>query len=141
MEDMRYAYRSSVIKRREEQAVVLSARLRLHQGSTDDVQKTIQDFSVRRRKTQPPGASMGSVFKNPPGDYAGQLIEAAGLKGMRVGGAQVSPLHANFIINDANATANDIRDLVLIIQKRVLDQSGITLETEVEFVGEWQANQ
>ena len=71
----------------------------------------MEAFSTRRRSTQPPGASMGSMFKNPPGDYAGRLIEAAGLKGTRVGDAEISTVHANFFINHGKASAADIGEL------------------------------
>ncbi len=89
------------------QAVILAARLQLTHSTPAEVQAKMDEFSAKRRRTQPPGASLGSMFKNPPGDYAGRLIEAAGLKGTRVGGVQISPVHANFFINDGNATATD----------------------------------
>jgi UDP-N-acetylmuramate dehydrogenase len=79
---------------------------------------------------------MGSMFKNPPGDYAGRLIEAAGLKGTRVGDAVISPLHANFFINQGQATASDIRKLIDLARQSVAQQFGITLELEIELVGE-----
>ncbi len=82
--------------------------------------------------------SCGSVFKRPPGNYAGALIEAAGLKGMKVGGAQVSEKHANFIINQNHATAEDIRSCISEVRKAVHGHSGILLEPEVIFVGEFE---
>jgi len=75
------------------------------------------------------------VFKNPPGDYAGRLIEAAGLKGHRIGGAQISPLHANFIANLGGATASDVMELIRLAKERVRAQSGTELECEVSIVG------
>lgn len=81
------------------------------------------------------------MFKNPPGDYAGRLIEAAGLKGMRVGGVQVSPVHANFFVNTESATASDYRQLIEIVRKTVEEKFGIRLELEVELVGDWQDNE
>jgi UDP-N-acetylmuramate dehydrogenase len=80
---------------------------------------------------------MGSMFKNPPGDYAGRLIEAAGLKGTRIGNAEISPLHANFFINHANTTAEDIRALIRLAQQTVKEKFGVELELEIELIGEW----
>ena len=90
-----------------------------------------------RGETQPMGQpSCGSVFKNPSADHAGRLIEEAGLKGHRIGGAVVSTKHANFIINEADASADDIERLITHVRQTVLDQSGVLLETEVRIVGE-----
>ena len=80
---------------------------------------------------------MGSMFKNPPGDYAGRLIEAVGLKGVRVGDAQISPLHANFFINHGSATAADIWRLIQRSREAVIQGFGIALELEIELVGDW----
>ena len=91
----------------------------------------------RRSQTQPTGqASCGSVFRNPEGDHAARLIEAAGLKGYRLGGAQVSTKHANFIINESNASAADIEQLILLVQQKVEDMHGIRLQPEVRIIGE-----
>ena len=79
---------------------------------------------------------MGSMFKNPPGDYAGRLIEAAGLKGTRIGGVEISPLHANFFINHESATASDVFKLIRLAQKAVFDSFGIDLELEIELIGD-----
>ncbi len=106
-------------------------------STPEQVQARIDEFVAYRKRTQPPGASLGSMFKNPPGDYAGRLIEAAGLKGARVGGAQISPVHANFFINTGNASAGDIRDLIRLAQETVLSKFGVELELEIELVGEW----
>ena len=81
---------------------------------------------------------MGSMFKNPPGDYAGRLIEAAGLKGLRVGEAEISTLHANFFINHGHATAAQVLTLIQTAQEQVEAQFGVRLELEVEVVGEWE---
>jgi UDP-N-acetylmuramate dehydrogenase len=97
------------------------------------------DFSARRRSTQPAGASLGSMFKNPPGDYAGRLIEAAGLKGTRIGGAEISSVHANFFINDEHATSSDIYSLIRLAQETVEQKFGVKLELEIELVGNWPA--
>lgn len=94
----------------------------------------------RRRTTQPLGLpSCGSVFRNPPGDYSARLIEAAGLKGYRIGGAEVSTKHANFIINRADASASDIEELIEYVRKTVLDVHGVNLQHEVRIVGEVQS--
>lgn len=93
-----------------------------------------------RRTTQPLGLpSCGSVFRNPPGDYSARLIEAAGLKGYRIGGAEVSTKHANFIINRADASASDIEELIEYVRKTVLDVHGVNLQHEVRIVGEVQS--
>lgn len=136
VQDMGYSYRSSILKRNPG-GVVLSAALKLHNSTPEAVQAKMDEFTERRRRTQPPGASMGSMFKNPPGDYAGRLIEAAGLKGTVIGAAQISPLHANFFINLGDARAAHIRELLALAQKAVFEQFGVQLEPEVEFVGDW----
>jgi UDP-N-acetylmuramate dehydrogenase len=137
VQKMEYAYRSSLIKRQPGRAVVLAALLRLRPSTPEQVQARIDEFVAYRKRTQPPGASLGSMFKNPPGDYAGRLIEAAGLKGARVGDAQISPVHANFFINTGNASAGDIRNLIRLAQDAVLSKFGVELELEIELVGEW----
>ena len=81
---------------------------------------------------------MGSMFKNPPGDYAGRLIEAAGLKGTRIGDAQISALHGNFFINLGSASAADVYGLIQLVRQTVADKFGVKLELEVELVGDWK---
>ena len=99
--------------------------------------EAMQTMLERRRTTQPLGLpSCGSVFRNPADDFAARLIETAGLKGHRIGGAEVSPKHANFIINRANASASDIEELIAHVQKTVLDVHGVGLKHEVRIVGE-----
>lgn len=132
-----YTYRSSVLKRTLSQAVILTAQFRLTRSKKEEVQARMEMFNTRRRATQPPGASMGSMFKNPAGDYAGRLIEAAGLKGQRIGGAEISSMHANFMVNHENATASDVYRLIRLAQEKVKEQSGIELELEIELIGEW----
>ena len=105
---MGYAYRSSALKRDAEQSIILSAQFKLGVGNTAETKALVEKYTQRRKKTQPPGASMGSMFKNPPGDYAGRLIEQAGLKGARIGSAEISPIHANFFINTGGTLARDI---------------------------------
>lgn len=137
VEQMGYAYRTSVLKRGEIKAIVLSAELSLKNSTKEEATVKIQQFSAHRKATQPPGASMGSMFKNPSGDYAGRLIEVSGLKGARVGNAEISPLHGNFFVNHANTKAEDIRALIQLAQKTVKEKQGVELELEIEFVGEW----
>lgn len=136
-EQMAYAYRSSLLKRNPGAAVILSAQLAVAKGDTTLIKARMDENSEKRRRTQPPGSSMGSTFKNPVGDHAGRLIEAAGLKGTRVGGAQVSPVHANFIINDGSASAEDIYKLIRLVQKTVKEAFGVDLELEIELLGDW----
>jgi UDP-N-acetylmuramate dehydrogenase len=137
VEQMGYGYRTSMLKRGELDAIVLAAELRLTNSTREDVTVKIEQFSAHRKTTQPPGASMGSMFKNPPGDYAGRLIEASGLKGTRIGNAEVSPLHGNFFVNHANTKADDILALIQLVQRKVKEEQGVDLELEIELIGEW----
>jgi UDP-N-acetylmuramate dehydrogenase len=115
----------------------VAAHLRLEPGDAAAAQRRIRELLNRRGATQPTQQySCGSVFRNPPGDFAARLIEAAGLKGARLGGAQVSEKHANFIVNDDNASAADIEALLLRVQAAVMRVHGVRLETEVRIVGE-----
>lgn len=137
VEQMGYGYRTSVLKRGEIKAIVLSAELGLKNSTKEDVTVKIQQFGAHRKATQPPGASMGSMFKNPTGDYAGKLIEAAGLKGTRIGNAEISLLHGNFFVNHGATRAQDVRALIQLVQKTVKEKQGVELELEIEFVGDW----
>lgn len=134
---LEYSYRSSILKQHPGDAIILAARLQLAHSSTAEVQARMDEYSARRRRSQPPGASMGSMFKNPPGDYSGRLIDAAGLKGKRIGGAEISQIHANFFVNLGGATAADLGSLIALARRTVLEQSGIRLELEVELLGSW----
>jgi len=136
-DQMAFEYRSSALKRSTHPAVILSAQFRLEHSTPAQVKARMDEFADRRKHTQPPGASTGSVFKNPPGDYAGRLIEAAGLKGARVGGVEVSRIHANFFINNQNATAKDYFDLIQIVRSKVHELFGVYLELEIELIGDW----
>src|SRR5690606_4265468 len=120
------------------QAIVLAARLRLQPRPEAEIRAAMESFNAYRRLTQPPGASMGSMFKNPQGDSAGRLIEAAGLKGLQVGQAQISPLHANFFLNRGGARSEDVYALIQQARQAVKDQSGVELQLEVELVGDWE---
>ncbi len=129
---LRFGYRSSSLPH----GIIISAELRLKKSAKTETKDKARNEIIRRRKTQPlslPNA--GSVFKNPPGDYAGRLIEEAGLKGLTVGDAQVSPIHANFIVNMGRATARDVLALIRMIGKKVETEKGITLELEIKIVG------
>jgi UDP-N-acetylmuramate dehydrogenase len=136
-EKLEYGYRTSLLKREHLPVLILSAELALSHGNRQAIQSKMERFSARRRATQPPGASMGSMFKNPPGDKAGRLIEAAGLKGKSIGNATISSQHANFFINNGLTKAADMRALIELAQQAVLDKFGIKLELEVECIGEW----
>jgi UDP-N-acetylmuramate dehydrogenase len=132
-----YGYRTSSLKTQPDLAVVLAASFRLAQGEPETIREKMDEFLAFRKRTQPPGASMGSMFKNPPGDYAGRLIEVAGLKGHRLGQAQISELHANFFLNHGDATAEEVYALIRKARQAVEDQTGIRLALEIELVGEW----
>lgn len=117
--------------------VLLGATLRLQQGKREQIEALMHESYARRQRTQPlsqPNA--GSIFKNPPGTAAGRLIEALELKGTRIGGAMISPLHANFIVNVGHATAADVVALIAHVQERVRAVYDVVLEPEVHIVGE-----
>ena len=138
--ELGFSYRTSRLKQLKAQGrphVVLGASLALSAGQPEALQATVDQFVAHRKRTQPPGASMGSMFKNPPGDYAGRLIEAAGLKGARLGQVEISPLHANFFVNLGQARAADVLALIHKAHAAVLSQFGVDLELEVELVGDW----
>ena len=134
-EDYRIAYRS-VEGPKDEWFV--SALLKFDEGVNESI--NIKQLLARRAESQPTGtANCGSVFQNPENDYAARLIEQCGLKGKRIGGAVVSEKHANFIINDQQATAGDIEALIELIQNTVQEQTGVALRTEVKIIGDRQS--
>jgi UDP-N-acetylmuramate dehydrogenase len=137
VENLELSYRSSVLKRNPGKFLVLAGLLQLEWGGPQVIRERMDRLVAYRRRTQPPGASTGSMFKNPPGDYAGRLIEAAGLKGVQVGDAQISSLHANFFINQGNATAADFYALIQQARRAVASKFGVQLELEIELIGEW----
>jgi len=137
-EQMEYSYRSSVLKRSPGSAVILSAVFALHHGNPAEIQAAVQANQQKRHLTQPTGSCFGSTFKNPVGDSAGRLIEAAGLKGTRIGGVEISPLHANFMLNDGTGSAEDYRSMIRLVQKTVFEKFGVRLELEIEMIGKWQ---
>jgi UDP-N-acetylmuramate dehydrogenase len=138
--ELEFGYRTSRLKQLKAQGrphVVLGAELALSAGAPEALQAAVEQFVTHRKRTQPPGASMGSMFKNPPGDYAGRLIEAAGLKSIRLGQAEISALHANFFVNLGEARAADVLALIHKAHAAVLQKFGVDLELEVELIGDW----
>jgi UDP-N-acetylmuramate dehydrogenase len=133
--EMEFAYRTSLLQKKR--GIVLEAVFQLKKGDRKEIAAILASNKDRRRQTQPlqmPCA--GSVFRNPPGDHAGRLIEAAGLKGFHYGGAQVSEIHANFIVNRGGATASDVLTLMDHIRRTILEKFGVDLHPEVLVVGE-----
>ncbi|MBI5379072.1 MAG: UDP-N-acetylmuramate dehydrogenase [Nitrospirae bacterium] len=129
-------YRSSRLPAR---AIVAEVALTLSTGDPVEILRQMGAQKAHRVRTQPKGfPNAGSIYKNPPGDYAGRLIEAAGLKGRRAGGAVISDLHANFILNAGNATASDVLSLMALIEEEVERRFGVRLEREIKMVGEDQ---
>jgi UDP-N-acetylmuramate dehydrogenase len=139
VEQFAYEYRGSALKGLPfaESPAILAGLFKLQQGDPAILAQRADEFQARRKATQPPGATMGSMFKNPTGDYAGRLIEAAGLKGTQIGGAQISPVHANFFVNLGGATASDVKQLIDVTRARVSEQMGVELELEIELIGDW----
>lgn len=134
-DDMKFAYRTSRLQQ-QPGLIAVKATLRLLPASPKEVREKLRAYMERRRRTQPVGTkNAGSVFKNPPGDFAGRLVEAAGCKGLTVGDAIVSPMHANFIINRGEATADDVRRLIDKVQATVYERFGVRLEPEVRMLG------
>ncbi|MFD1176058.1 UDP-N-acetylmuramate dehydrogenase [Paenibacillus puldeungensis] len=134
-EEMEFAYRHSILH--EKRGIVAKATFKLAEGDRLEIAAALAAYKDRRRKTQPlQQPCAGSVFRNPPGDHSARLIEAAGLKGLRVGGAEVSTLHANFIVNTGQATAEDVLALMEQIKGTVAAKFGVNLVPEVFFVGE-----
>ncbi len=147
-EELRYSYRSSALKEQlsadpaadRETAnvgcpVVLAATFDLARGDPAELTARADAFLAKRRASQPVEPSAGSIFRNPPGDYAGRLIEVVGLKGCRRGGAQFSLKHANFIVNTGDARAADVRELIELAQNRVYQQFGVRLVLEIQLLG------
>lgn len=129
-----FAYRHSDLPRDE---IVVEAELELSPRARAEIEADVKSLRQRRFEREPKKVSnAGSIFKNPPGDYAGRLIEAAGLKGTRVGGAECSPVHANWLVNTGEATASDLLALIDLVRTRVHETHGITLQLEVKVIGE-----
>lgn len=133
-ESLQFGYRTSHFPKG---AIIVSARFSLERSTPSQVMETVRQAREQRVKHQPLNLpNLGSVFKNPPGKFAGALIEEAGLKGVRVGQARISPKHANFIVNEGGATAKDIRILIGLIRDKVKEKFNVSLEPEVRIVGE-----
>lgn len=134
-DELDLAYRTSNI--RENGYIVLEATFGLQKGNSKEIKAIMEDLTFKRESKQPlEYPSCGSVFKRPPGYYAGKLIQDSGLQGKQIGGAQVSLKHAGFIVNRDNATAKEYIDLIHFVQKTVKEKYGVTLEREVKIIGE-----
>jgi UDP-N-acetylmuramate dehydrogenase len=140
-DQMKLGYRESILKQQllaeDRPPTVLQAGFQLVRGDTAEMAARADSFLARRRTSQPVEPSAGSVFRNPPGDHAGRLVEAVGLKGHRIGGVQVSPRHANFIINTGDGRATEVAELIRLIQQRVFESTGIELAPEILYMGDW----
>lgn len=134
-DELEFDYRHSIFHKRNE--AICETRLRLRKGDSSEIIKTMNDLNFRRKSKQPlEYPSAGSTFKRPPGYFAGTLIDQAGLKGLTVGGAQVSKKHAGFIINVGGATANDVQHLIAAVQERVYARHSVQLIPELRIIGE-----
>lgn len=132
-DDVFWGYRETGIPRDE---IILEVTLKLHPGEKADIRSKMERSLQRRRKTQPIGsASCGSVFRNPAGRSVGAMVEECGLKGFSVGGAEVSDLHANFIVNNGTATASDVVAVIQHVYEKVKETYGVELKPEVKFLG------
>lgn len=132
-EGWRFHYRGSSIP---EGAAVAEVSVALQPGDPEELGREIRELQLQRVRSQPGGRNAGCVFKNPPGGHAGRLIDGLGLKGTRIGGALVSPRHANFVVNDGGARARDVLDLLDLVRERVAREAGVELELEVKV---WRA--
>jgi UDP-N-acetylmuramate dehydrogenase len=131
--DLRFDYRRLHL---QEGTIILEGTFLMERQKKKEIQEEIALYEGKRRETQPlQFPSAGSIFKNPPGASAGKVIEEVGLKGRRIGGAQVSMIHGNFIINAGGATAGHVLELIDLIQEKVFQEKGLHLEPEVRVVG------
>jgi UDP-N-acetylmuramate dehydrogenase len=135
--ELELAYRYSRFKKSPRGQAVLRAEIQLARSTSEKVAQLIDEIRTWRAASQPTEPSAGSIFTNPPGDYAGRLIEQVGLKGRQLGQAQISTKHANFIVNLGGARAADVRGLIELAKAEVRRQLGVDLEQEVEMIGEW----
>ena len=136
---LQFAYRRSALKQyaAQDRPIVLNALFDLKMDYRANLERRSGELNAKRRASQPPGATMGSMFKNPLNDFAGRLIEAAGLKSRTIGGAMISDKHANFFVNMGTATAADVKGLIDLAHDTVLRKFEVELELEVELMGEW----
>ena len=139
--DLHLAYRTSALRDGPlKGALVVEATVKLERGDGEEAKRMMAKLTAERSETQPiKTKNCGSVFKNPPGDSSGRLVQAAGLKGLREGAAVVSTLHGNFIVNEGGATAKDVAALIERVRIEVKRRFNIELETEVELVGRWSS--
>lgn len=134
-EELEFSYRTSLLQKKRP-GICLEAVLKLEKGNREEIVAELQKNKDYRRETQPwDHPNCGSVFRNPLPHYAGQLIQESGLKGYQIGGAKISELHGNFIVNTGNATAKDVLDLIDFVKKTIYEKHGVKMETEVEIVG------
>lgn len=133
-EEMNFGYRMSDVKLKH--YIVLETTFKFDEGDIEIIKEKTRDFTERRTSKQPLTLpSAGSMFKRPPGYYAGKLIDDSGLRGARIGDAQVSEKHCGFVVNRGNATCQEVLDLIEMVQKVVMDNYGVMLETEVKYLG------
>lgn len=136
--DCGFEYRRSIYQ--ENGGIIIGVKLLLKPGLSGQIEEAMKAYTAKRNASQPVNVpSAGSFFKRPEGHFAGKLVEDAGLKGFRIGGAQVSPLHAGFVVNAGGATASDVIDLMNVVRETVAYKFGVFLEPEVKIVGEQQA--
>lgn len=134
-DDLKFGYRTSAIQ--QDKLIVIEVDMQLEEGDKQESMELIAELTRRRREKQPLSyPSAGSTFKRPVGYYAGKLIQDAGLKGLRVGDAQVSDLHAGFIINLGNATAKDVLELIQIVKEKVKSEFNVDMQPEIKIIGE-----
>ncbi|HET7656746.1 MAG TPA: UDP-N-acetylmuramate dehydrogenase [Bacillales bacterium] len=131
-EEMAFEYRTSILQKKP--GICIAAVFQMKKGDREAIFGKMKGNKEYRRKTQPVDRCCGSVFRNPLPKHAGQLIESAGLKGHRIGGAEISPLHANFIVNVENAKARDVHELIQLIQHDIYEKYAVKLHTEVEMI-------
>ena len=133
-DELDFGYRHSVFY--ENGGMIINAEMQLEHGDENEINEKMKDLNRRRIEKQPLNfPSAGSTFKRPEGYFAGKLIQDSGCQGLSVGGALVSQKHAGFIVNKGGASAQDILELIKLVQMRVMDEFGVTLETEVRIIG------
>ncbi|WP_153124219.1 UDP-N-acetylmuramate dehydrogenase [Peribacillus tepidiphilus] len=134
-EEMEFSYRTSVLQKKRP-GIVIEAVFKLEKGNREEIVAKIQENKNYRKETQPYNyPCAGSIFRNPLPQYAGRLIQEAGLKGHRIGGAKISEMHGNFIVNAGNATSEDVLALIQHVKDVILEKYGVKMETEVEIIG------
>ncbi|HHT47092.1 MAG TPA: UDP-N-acetylmuramate dehydrogenase [Firmicutes bacterium] len=134
LEELDFSYRCSSFQ--SEEVIILEGVLELKRGNHKEIMNRVNEIQRRRQSKHPQLPSAGSVFRNPPGNIAGKLVEGAGCKGMSVGEAEVSPQHGNFIVNKGNASAADVLNLIELVKQKVRDTYGLELELEIRVIGE-----